>query len=150
MKKTAVSRVTAAVASLLLAISLAGCDRFSSGKGEKEMVDTYIAFRTALSAGDLQKAASFLAKDRAGELTADPAAAEKMRFAAFLLPGTMTVMGADTREGKGTLRLRQGAMVTLAGGSSAPSIAPLPSFSSSGGNGIVTFVREGGGLEAGH
>jgi len=144
MKTALFLRAIPAVTCLLLAISLGGCDRLSSGQGEKEMVDTYIAFRTALSAGDLQKAASFLAAARAGELASDPAAADKVRLAAYLLPGTMTVMGVAAKDGKGTLTLRDGAMVTLAGGSSAPAIAPLPAFASAGGNGTVTFVKEGG------
>jgi len=138
------SRPLAAVTCLFLAISMGGCDRLSPGKDSGEIVATYTAFRTALSAGDLPKAASFLAAARAGELASDPAAAEKMRFAAYLLPGTMTVMGVTVKDGKGILTLRDGAMVSLAGGSSAPAIAPLPSFASSGANGTVAFVKEGG------
>jgi len=54
----------------------------------------------------------------------------------------MTVLGVTIKDGTATLTLREGAMVSLAGGSAAPSLPPLPGFADSASNGTVTFVRE--------
>lgn len=131
------------VAALLLPL-LAGCDRLPFSKGPQEVVAAYVAFRTAVSAGDVQQATSLMATARAEEIAGDPSAPDKLRFAALLMPGTMTVMGVTIKEGKATLTLREGALVTLAGGSPAPALGPVPALSSSGATGTVSLVKEGG------
>ena len=123
---------------------LAGCDRLTSTKGSQEVVDAYVAYRTAVSAGDVPKAATLLAAAQAQEISVDPSGADKLRLMAFLMPGTMTVMGVTFTDGKATLALREGALVALSGGSSAPSLIPVPGLSSAGATGTVTLVREGG------
>jgi WD40 repeat protein len=131
------------VASVLLPL-LAGCDRLPVSKESQAVVDAYVAFRTAVSAGDVQKATALLASVRAKEMAGDPSAPDKLRFAAFLMPGTMTVMGVTFTDNKATLTLREGALVTLSGGSSAPALGPVPALSSTGVTGTVNLVKEGG------
>ena len=126
---------------LLATLPLSGCDRLSSGGKQQEIVDAYVAFRTALSAGDLAKATGLMTSSKVKEIKADPAAGDKLRLAAFLLPGTMAVMRVTVEGDSATLSLREGAMVTLAGGSAAPRLA-LPGFAGSAASGTVTFVRE--------
>jgi WD40 repeat protein len=140
------ARANAAKRLLLLSllVHLGGCDRLIPSRGAQDAVNAYVALRTALSAGDVQKATSLMAAARGREISGDPSAPEKLRLAAFLMPGTMTVMGVAIKEGKATLTLREGALVTLAGGSSAPPLGPVPGLSSSGATGTVTLVKEGG------
>lgn len=126
---------------LLIPLLLSGCDRLSSGRKQQEIVAAYVAFRTALSTGDLAKATGLMASGRAREIKADPAAGDKMRLAAFMLPGTMTVMGVKVEGDTATLSLREGAMVTLVGGSTAPPLK-IPDFSVPAATGTVTLVRE--------
>lgn len=131
------------VTSILVAF-LAGCDSFSSAKRSQKVVDAYVAYRTALSAGDVQKVTALLSSGRAKEISADPSAPDKLRLAALFMPGTMTVMGVTFTDDKATLTLREGALVTLAGGAKAPALGPVPGLSAGGASGTVTLVKEGG------
>jgi WD40 repeat protein len=128
------------------AMLVAGCDRLP-GVREKvtgRIVDRYVEYRTALSQGDAQQAISFLAEKRAKEMAADPAAGDKLRLAALLMPGTMTVMGVVVDKDKAILTLRDGALLSLSGGSSAPDLGrPGAWRPAGGGTGTVVFVREG-------
>jgi 6-phosphogluconolactonase (cycloisomerase 2 family) len=141
MSRAALNRTTLFL--LLATLLLSGCDRLSSRGKQQEIVAAYVAFRTALSSGDLAKATGLMASNRAREIKSDPAAGDKLRLAAFMLPGTMTVMGVKVEGDGATLSLREGAMVTLAGGSSAPALA-IPGFSVQAATGTVTFLREEG------
>jgi WD40 repeat protein len=128
---------------LCLLTSLAGCDRLRPSQDAQKAVDAYVAYRTALSAGDLEQVTPLLAAARREEIAGDPSAPDKLRLAAFLMPGTMTVMGVAITEGKATLTLREGAMAALSGGSSAPALGPVPGITSAGSTGTVTLVKEG-------
>jgi len=123
---------------------LAGCDRLPAPRRSQEVVNAYIAYRTALSAGDVRMVTTHLAASRAQEISADPAAGDKLRLAALFMPGTMTVMGVAFKEGRATLTLREGALVDLTGGSAAPALGPVPGHSPAGASGSITLVKEGG------
>lgn len=141
MKTAGLIRTMLFVITLAIWLQLSGCDMLSPGKNKKEIVDAYVAFRTALSAGDVQKAKGYMSQARVKEINSGPAA-DMMRLAAFMLPGTMTVMDVAVKDDKATLTLREGVMVELSGGDSAPDIPPLPGLSESAATGTVTFVRE--------
>lgn len=148
MKQTVGGHVPKALLILLLATALlpllAGCDRLTTPKRSQRVVDAYVAYRTALSEGDVRKVATFLASSREKEISADPSAGDKLRIAALLMPGTMTVMGVVFTEGKAVLTLREGALVNLQGGSAAPALGPVAGLSQTGASGSVTLVKEGG------
>lgn len=129
---------------LVLTTLLAGCDKLLSPARSGEVVAAYVAYRTALSAGDVSKVTTLLSAGRAKEISADPAANDKLRLAALFMPGTMTVMGVTFGDGKATLTLREGALVALAGGSATPALGPVAGLSSGGASGSVTLVKEGG------
>lgn len=129
-------------ASLLVPL-LAGCDRLPASKRDQAIVDAYVAFRTAVSAGDVQKATMLLAAARTREMTGDPSAADKLKLAAYLLPGTMTVMKVTIKDGKAMLTLREGALVSLSGGAKAPVLGPVAALSSTAATGTVNLVKEG-------
>jgi WD40 repeat protein len=141
-KSTIMQPLLVVVATSMLLPLLAGCERLPFTKGSQEVVAAYVAYRTAVSAGDLQKTTALLASTRAAEISADPSARDKLRLMAFLMPGTMTVMGVKSAGTKATLTLREGALVTLSGGSSAPALGPVPA--SAGATGTVDLVKEGG------
>jgi WD40 repeat protein len=143
MGSTAMKACFIVVLGSVLLPLLAGCDRLTAPKRSQEAVAAYVAYRTALSAGDVQKVAALLAASRAQEISADPSARDKLRLAAFFMPGTMTVMGVTFADNNATLILREGALVTLSGGSRAPALGSPPGLSSAA-SGTVTLVREGG------
>lgn len=131
------------VAALLVPL-LTGCDRLPASKSSQAVVDAYVAFRTAVSAGDVHKASALLASTRSKEIAADPSAADKLKLAAYLMPGTMTVMKVAIKDGKATLTLREGALVTLTGGTAAPVFGPVAALSSMSAIGTVNLVKEEG------
>jgi WD40 repeat protein len=124
----------------LLVPLLAGCDLFMSP--QEKVVASYIAYRKALSAGDAKKVSKFLPSSRTKEISADPAATDKLRLMAFMLPGTMTVTGVTVGDDKATLTLGDGALVTLSGGSPAAALGPVPALAAARGTGTVTFTKE--------
>lgn len=129
--------------SLLLPL-LGGCDRLQGPKRSQEVVAAYVAYRIALSAGDVRKVTELLAAPRAKEISADPAAPDKLRLAALLMPGTMTVMEVTFADDRATLTLREGALVTLSEGSAAPALGAVAGLVSGGASGTITLVKEGG------
>jgi len=144
MKRTGMKALLILLLASALLPLLAGCDRITTPKRSQEVVAAYVAYRTALSDGDVQQVAALLAASRAKEISADPSAGDKLRLAALFMPGTMTVMGVVFTDGKATLTLREGALVNLSGGSAAPALGPLPGLALAGAKGSIILVKEGG------